>query len=211
MRYGTNNAATWGVRQITASTVDAVLLGDARQWLKLENSDEDGLIMPLIGAARRLVEAQSKQVLLASGWRLTLDCFPFATRSPDDLEEGLIRLPFGPVSAVTAIGYRDSAGVAQVMAPADYLVDLSRTPSRIAPAYGKAWPATRAQIAAVTVDFTAGYASAAAVPEDLKLAMKLLVAHWFENREAVVVGTINGALQIAFDALIDGAKNWSLR
>lgn len=40
----------------------------------------------------------------------------------------------------------------------------------------------------VAVTFTAGFAPAD-VPPDLKEAMLAMVAHWFENREAVVAGT----------------------
>ena len=36
---------------------------------------------------------------------------------------------------------------------------------------------------ALIIDFTAGYADAAAVPEPMKLAVKALAAHWYENRE----------------------------
>lgn len=206
---------SWGIRQITGPTTDAVLLGDARQWLKLDGTDEDGLVVPLITAARRMVEKRTNLVLLSSGWRLTLDRFPQAIGgqfAPCDLaailEEGMIRLPRAPVSAVTAVGYLDTNGAAQVVASSDYVADLSSDPARIGLAFGKAWPATRAQIAAVTVDFTAGYSNSAAIPEDLKLAMKMLVAHWSENREAVVVGTINSALELAFDALVDTYKVW---
>jgi uncharacterized phiE125 gp8 family phage protein len=38
----------------------------------------------------------------------------------------------------------------------------------------------------VEINFTAGYgALASAVPERLKLAIKILTAHYFENREAL--------------------------
>jgi uncharacterized phiE125 gp8 family phage protein len=32
---------------------------------------------------------------------------------------------------------------------------------------------------------TAGYANAAAVPEAIKTAIKMMVAHWYANRETV--------------------------
>jgi uncharacterized phiE125 gp8 family phage protein len=38
--------------------------------------------------------------------------------------------------------------------------------------------------------------------ETLRTAMKFLVAHWYRNREAVVVGTITSTLPIAVEALI---------
>lgn len=60
------------------------------------------------------------------------------------------------------------------------------------------------------VTYTAGYAVGAtadewAAPEDIKQAVLLLVGHWFENREAVVVGaSSSGELPLAVSALLDG-------
>ncbi|CAB4177361.1 Phage conserved hypothetical protein [uncultured Caudovirales phage] len=41
------------------------------------------------------------------------------------------------------------------------------------------------------------------VPEDYLMALMLLVAHWYENREAVVTGTIATTLPLAYDDLLD--------
>lgn len=58
----------------------------------------------------------------------------------------------------------------------------------------------------VTYDagFTAGTGDEWEAPEDIKQAVLLLVGHWFENREAVVVGTITAEVKLGVDALIDG-------
>ncbi len=37
----------------------------------------------------------------------------------------------------------------------------------------------------VTIDYTAGFGAAAAVPRDLRQAVLLLVAYWYENRDAI--------------------------
>jgi len=51
-------------------------------------------------------------------------------------------------------------------------------------------PATQArELNAFEVDFTAGYGDEADdVPGPIRHALKLLVAHWFERREVVVLG-----------------------
>ena len=51
-------------------------------------------------------------------------------------------------------------------------------------------PATRArELNAFEVDFTDGYGDEADdVPGPIRHALKLLVAHWFERREVVVLG-----------------------
>ena len=50
------------------------------------------------------------------------------------------------------------------------------------------------------VIFTAGFGPPAAVPEPLKLAILLLVDHWFHNRGAI--GQVGGAVELGFDSLI---------
>lgn len=44
----------------------------------------------------------------------------------------------------------------------------------------------------------------------VKMAIKLLVGHWYANREAVVTGTIATTLPLAFDALIRPIQRVSL-
>jgi uncharacterized phiE125 gp8 family phage protein len=43
----------------------------------------------------------------------------------------------------------------------------------------------------VQIDYTAGFGSAANVPEDIKQAILLLVGEWHEFREAAINGTVN--------------------
>ena len=54
----------------------------------------------------------------------------------------------------------------------------------------------------MTVTFVAGHANAAAAPSQLKAAIKLLVAHWYENREPVVTGTIATDIQFTIESLL---------
>ena len=73
---------------------------------------------------------------------------------------------------------------------------------RIERAYEQSWPSVRDQPQAITVRAVMGYASASAVPYPLKQAMKLLIGHWYENREAVVVGQVPMEVPLAAEALI---------
>lgn len=46
--------------------------------------------------------------------------------------------------------------------------------------------------------------------DDLTTAMLLLISHWFENREAVVIGTITSELPMAVDALIKPYQHYNV-
>ena len=83
-------------------------------------------------------------------------------------------------------------------------------PARLALQRDESWPTAELRSRnAVQVDFWAGYGAgstgnaATLVPEGHKLAVRLLTAHFFENREPVPVGTVARELPFSLRALID--------
>lgn len=102
-----------------------------------------------------------------------------------------IVVPKPPLVSVTSITYVDTNGAPQTWDPSLYTVDAPTgdfaEPGRIYPNYGTVYPVTRAQPAAVTIRFVAGYATSALVPQPIKSAMKLLIAEWYAQREAGII------------------------
>jgi uncharacterized phiE125 gp8 family phage protein len=92
---------------------------------------------------------------------------------------------------VASIKYVDPAGIIQTLDPTMYQVEPG-APGRIYPAYGKSWPAVRAIPGAITVNYTAGYGPAATdVPECVRLAIRLMVAELYEQREMTATQAYN--------------------
>ena len=54
----------------------------------------------------------------------------------------------------------------------------------------------------VYLTLTAGWPSPAGVPHNLKQAIRLLVGHWYENREAATAGGVSAEIQFGVDTLI---------
>lgn len=169
---------------ITAPPVEPITLADAKAHLRRDDSDEDDLISALIEAARQHIDGKDGilgRALVEQSWQLALTVFP----------AGGIRVPLPPLIEVESITYLDTAGAEQTLAESEYQI-LESEPAMILPAYGKSWPATRCQAEAIKVRFTAGYAPAAGsptdyrenVPQAIRQAMLLLIAHWYENRGA---------------------------
>lgn len=124
----------------------------------------------------------------------TLDCFP--------RHGWVFEVPMPPLQSVVSIQYIDTAGATQTLATTEYKVDSKNKPGRIAEAFGKTWPATRAEINAVTVQFTAGFGDTGNdVPENVKLGMQLLIGTWYRNHESVITGTIATRLPDGIEAL----------
>jgi len=97
----------------------------------------------------------------------------------------IIRPPYPPLVSVDSIKYIDINGIEQTLDSAEYDVDITTEPGRIKPAYEKSWPSIRTVMNAVTITYTAGYASKDAVPFDIKAAILLIIGHLYENREDV--------------------------
>lgn len=80
-------------------------------------------------------------------------------------------------------------------------VDTTTPVGRIAPGYGQIWPIVRQQLEAVQVTYVAGFGGLYTVPDAIKTAIKMLVAHWYENREAVTPGPLS-PVPMAVEALL---------
>ncbi|OGG44107.1 MAG: hypothetical protein A3F84_27745 [Candidatus Handelsmanbacteria bacterium RIFCSPLOWO2_12_FULL_64_10] len=180
----------YGLRQTVAPGVEPIDLAVAKLHCRDDVTENETTLTALIAAARRHVERWTSRQLITATWAMTLDEFP---SGDDGTDNGEIRVPISPLIAVTSITYVDSDGDTQTLATADYQVDARTEPGRIRPVYGEVWPATRPDtMAAVTVTFTAGYGTAASdVPDDIKAAIKLLISHLNEHREAVSEISVN--------------------
>ncbi len=188
--------AGFGLIQTAPPTDEPVDLPTAKKWCKVDGDDDDDLIQSLVTSARVYVETNTGRSLLRQSWRLTLDYFPgfiFGTTTYEDwpLFEDIIRMPrAAPLISLDSIKFMDPTLTLQTLNPSQYQVDGDREPARVRPAVGKIWPVTYAgyfgaQLASVQVAYTAGYANVDAVPAGLKSAIRVLVASWYENREAV--------------------------
>ncbi len=151
-----------------------VSVGDMKTHLHIDSTveAEDESLGAMIDAATAWCESFQHRKYLTQTVVERFDAFPVR-----------LRPVWSPLIAVTSIAYTDTAGVSQTLSSALYTVDTTTVPGRIVPAYGQRWPATQGHIDAVTLTYTAGYGEASAVPDRVKQAIKLLVGHWYANRE----------------------------
>jgi uncharacterized phiE125 gp8 family phage protein len=182
----------------TDSTVEPVSVAELKLHLRVDGTDEDAMIEALGKAARREVERYTQRSLISQTWLMDVDGFP---------EERHLLLPRSPFLSVESIKYRDEDDVLQTMSSTLYSTDSAggEEPARVFLVEEETdWPDCLDEPNAVQIEFKAGYGTTAAnVPETLKTAIKLLVGNWFENREAVITGTIVAELPLAVKALMD--------
>lgn len=167
---------------------------EAKRQLRLEpdDTDQDDHIADLCAAAHRKIERELGYPILRQTRATHLSGFP----------RGPIWLGGGDSASILSISYRDTSNAVQTLDAADYSLDAVSRVAQVYPAPLKSWPSTTCTPGAVIVEWQAGWTVPSEVPEDLIHAMKLLVGHWDQNREAVVVGAISAEVQIALDDLL---------
>lgn len=161
----------------TAPAAEPITLAEAKTHCRIldDVTDQDALISALIVAAREWCENYCRRSFVRRTLELRMDAFC-----------GALKLPRGPVSSITSV----KANGVEVDA-AVYESDLYAMPARVCPAFGQTWPVVQPELNAVLIEYVAGYdpdsASptdhAANVPDSVKAAMKLIVAHLYEQRE----------------------------
>lgn len=181
----------------TAPTLEPVTLAEIRKHCRIDDevTGDDEYLSSLVSIARRWIEDMTGRAFCTQTRTFYIDEFPpgwaraqgarFALYSSNSGASSPIYLPRPPLISITSIGYIDTAGTPQSLVEnTDFKVDRISEPARIAPAYSKSWPSTRAEMNAVTIIAQCGYGVPAAVPGELQLAIKMLALYWFENREA---------------------------
>lgn len=160
------------LKLITPPASEPVSLAEAKAYLRIDTNDEDALISGLITAAREYCELFQNRAYLTQTWELSFDCFPPMP----------IKLPRPPLVSVESVKVIDTTGAETTLDPSDYIVDTDSEPGRIAFAYGKCWPSVTLQpVNAVKIRYTAGYDDAKKVPQSVKQAMLIYIAHRYEN------------------------------
>lgn len=160
----------------TPPALEPVGLAEAKAHLKVEHTQEDALIGAFIVAARAHVEALTRRVLVEQGWRVVLDDWPAG---------GTVDLPVAPLLSLDAVTLYDAEGAPTSLPPTAYVVDALGVPPRLV-LREAARPRPGALVNGVEIELTAGYgASPVAVPQPLREAILILVAHWHADRDGI--------------------------
>ena len=175
-------------------TVTPVSVAECKAHLRIDSdlTADDTYLGALIEAAVRWAQRRLRRQLCTATGVLRLERFS---------ADGVIVVDRPPLASVASIVYLDAAGDTQTLATDQYTVDTASAPGRILRPTGVAWPATYTAYNAVTITANVGYGAADDVPADYRLALKYLVAHWYENREPVAKG-MSGQVPMTVESLL---------
>lgn len=162
----------------TEPTTEPITLAEAKEHLRITDTNEDSLIESLIKVAREWAEKYENRVYIAQTITAHYNCFG-----------SKMKLPLNPVLSIDSITYIDDSGDEQTLDSSNYELDNYSVPAYVYPAYNISYPSVRAVPNTITIIYTAGYnndpSDLTDIPERVKASIKLILSHLYEHREQV--------------------------
>ena len=154
---------------------EPVTLAEAKAHLRVTHGEEDALIGALITSARRVAEAKTGLCFIAQEWTVFRDTWP---------EDGLFTLPLSPVLAIEDLAvHGEEEGQRAVIEPSHYVSDLASRPARLMLRGSRQWQKPGRALNGISITLQAGFGPAPDdVPQPLRQAVLMLVAHWYAHR-----------------------------
>jgi len=171
-------------------------LNEAKAYVRVDNSDEDSTIATLAEAAVRACEMYTGHALINGHWVIYYDSAEL------EANDWSLTIPVGPECSAGnfAVAYRNTGDTYTALAAnTDYYVGLQAPPRLIVHNVPTATHDSGLELLRVTLT-DSGYTTDA--PADYKAAAMMMLAHLFENRDAVVIGTISSELPMGIKYLL---------
>ena len=178
------------VTVVTSATGVMVATSDVKVHVRMTASDDDAIIGDYVFAAQEQAEQVTSRKMMPQTWRLFIDDWP---------RTDTIELPFAPLRSVpsTGIVYKNSTGGSTTFSSTAWSVDVASEPGRVVLEYNDTWPSvTLHNNNPISIEFECGYAGTSAIPQRFKQAVHMLVGHFYENRESVIVQSF-GQISVA--------------
>jgi uncharacterized phiE125 gp8 family phage protein len=156
---------------------EPITTAEAKAQLRVDFSDEDTYIDTLIASARKYCEAYCNRVFITQTWVQLEDKFT----SP-------IELRVNPVISLTSLKYYDTNESQQTITDDtdNFQKRFNRDVAKIYEGVVNDFPnVSTSWVEPIEITYVCGYGSASDVPDDIKHAIKLMVAHLYENRDMV--------------------------
>jgi uncharacterized phiE125 gp8 family phage protein len=151
------------LQQITLPVEEPISLVQAKDFLRVSGSGEDGLITRLIVVARKVAENYLRIALVERNFRLSL-------REELDLE---VKLPMGLVKTIIQVKSTTQDNITTTIPSSNYT--LIKGEDIVQFTYSRYSYLTE-------IEYTSGYGLAVDVPEDIKHGILLYIAGLYDER-----------------------------
>lgn len=181
-----------------------VTLAEMKSDLRVQHDSEDTLIESLIAAATDYMDLPNGAIgkaLINQTWKLSVHQFG---------NNGRVDIPVTPVQSIASITYFDADNTSQALNANDFYLYGDENSAWIVAKSDTSIPPVYNRLDAISITFVAGFGAASTnIPKSISQAIRLLAAHWYEHRAAVVIGTTVTELPMAVESLINlNRKGW---
>lgn len=187
---------------VTAPASLPITVEEAKGQMRVEHADDDAVIGRLINAAVAFVDAGGVlgRAMITQTWAQTVDRFYRPLSRSRVWSNDRVAVTMSPVQALTAVKYYDTDNALQTATLSDFRLIGGANDSYVEPV--GSWPNTFDRPDALQIEVRVGYGDAASdVPDTVRHALLMLVAHWYENREEYSETGLKRT-PMGFDALI---------
>ncbi len=192
----------FGLTMLEGPAAEPITLTDVKRFASVDEdyTVDNALLTGLISASRVLAEKYCKRAFFDQTWLYSLDYFPLywgrnTIKNIRDtiypysyyFDSAILLFPKPGLKSITSIKYYDTAGIQQTLDPSLYIVDTNSEPGRAFPktywpVTGVAWSPGGVQITYVASTYGSGE-DTSKVPANVKTAIALGAAHWYNHRE----------------------------
>ena len=186
------------VERTADAKAEVISLDEARKQSRVLNTDDDDVLRIYIEAARNHVESLMENALVEGTY-----AFYFDTSEPH-------YHIYKPIVSITTFEYKivtNTGTYGGTLSGSDYHMD---TEQGLITLNDSVMTDIFTQSNAIKITAVAGQPNIGIIKGDIKLAMLLLIGHWFENREESIVGTIVAQIPMGVRDLLAPYKAYSL-
>ena len=171
----------WDYTVITPPTESPITLAEAKAFMRVDFADDDTLIQSLIDTAVECGQKITRRVFINTEFRTLRNGFGEARTFTSGGELPLV-LRKSPFISTTLFNFKKTDDTVVVLVKdTDYFEEIVADYSKLRPE--DLWPFdNKRRVQSITIEFTAGFANAAAVPQDLKTALLQHITALYENR-----------------------------
>jgi len=179
-------------RPVSSAAFAVVSLEEAKARLQIEDESRDADLETALRAATEEVESRLGMTLAQRTWRGFLDAWPTDGRG---CTLRYLTLPRPPVISVTHLKTYDDGDTATTVSAGDYYVDASGYEPRLVLRSAASIPTTARVANGIEIEWVAGYATLAEIPDRARSAILLLSRHLFDDPEGTEPAAVNNLLK----------------
>lgn len=181
-------------QRLTYPSTTILSLQEAKDHLRVTNTDDEPVIMDCIKAATGLVERYTNQFFLSGSCVVYLDAREFTAYNE-------IKIWAYPVNEITSIKYLDTNGVEQTFAASNYSTDLSDSPARIL----STTIATVKQniVNAYRIYLNVGFLNRDKIDPELLNWIKIFIGFFYQTRQPEYTGQAVNEIAYKFQTALD--------